>query len=140
MAQAHVHVKVASRDSKSQFRERASMSFAWQKPIFAGLVLTACMLSPQTASARYNCEVKVTPDGFVALRDGLSAAGKLIARMKKGEVVSLLHPPDYEKLIRRGSWIFVRYIPGSQFARVNEANHDKAIPGWVNDKLIDCPE
>lgn len=97
-------------------------------------------LTPQSVLARYNCAVKATKDGFVALRDGPAASNRLIARMKGGELVGLLHPPDYDGIVRKGNWIFVRYVPGAMFAKANEADYDKAIPGWVNNSLIACHE
>jgi hypothetical protein len=57
-----------------------------------------------------------------------------------GELVGLLHPPAYEKIVRRGNWLFVRYVPGSRISDPNAADHDKAIPGWVNDRLLECHE
>ena len=116
------------------------MSNSLQKLNLAGLALAILMFAPQSASARYNCAVKATKDGFVALREGPSTSGKLIARMKKDELVGLLHPPDYENLVRRGNWIFVRYVPGALFVNANKADHDKAIPGWVNNDLLVCHE
>jgi hypothetical protein len=107
---------------------------------FAALALSTMALAPQEASARYNCAVKSTKDGFVALREGPAASSKLIARMKKDEIVGLLHPPDYENLVRKGNWIYVRYVPGSVFDEANKADYDKAIPGWVNGRLLDCHE
>lgn len=105
------------------------------------LALTALLaFAPVEVQARYTCGVKKTADGFVALRDSPSPAGKLITRMKPGELVGLLHPPDHEKLIRKGNWIFVRYVPGSNINKANDADHDKAIPGWVNNDLLICHE
>jgi hypothetical protein len=106
----------------------------------ASMGFLAGTLDAGPAWARYNCGVKGTADGFVALRDGPSASRKLIARMKKGELVGLLHPPDYEKIVRRGGWLFVRYVPGSKFSDPNAADYDKAVPGWVNDRLLECHE
>jgi hypothetical protein len=107
---------------------------------FAALALSTIALAPQEASARYNCAVKSTKDGFVALREGASPSAKLIARMKKGELVGLLHPPDYENLIRKGNWIYVTYHAGVQFEKVHEANLDKGVSGWVNNSLLLCHE
>ena len=116
------------------------MILSLRKLVFASAALAVFAIVPQAAFARYICEIKSTKDGFVALRDKPAATGKLITRMKKGEMVGLLHPPDHEKLIRKGNWIYVRYVPGALFAKSNEANFDKDVPGWVNDSLIDCPE
>lgn len=114
------------------------------RPMIAALAATfaAAMIlfSAGEAQARYNCGVKRTADGFVALRDSPSPAGKLITRMKPGELVGLLHPPKYEDIVRKGRWLFVRYVPGSNINRANDADHDKAIPGWVNDALLNCHE
>ncbi len=106
----------------------------------AVLALSLGMLAPQVASARYTCAVKPTKDGFVALREGATPSAKLIARMKKGELIGLLHPPDYEKLIRKGNWIYVTYHAGVQFGKAHLSNTDNGVSGWVNNSLLDCHE
>jgi len=97
-------------------------------------------LLPGEAFARYNCGVKKTADGFVALRAAPSPQAKLITRMKPGELVGLLHPPNYDNPVHQGNWTFVRYVPGSNIDKPNGANHDKGIPGWVNNALLNCHE
>lgn len=96
--------------------------------------------APQSAWARYTCGVKPTPDGFVALRKGPGIRFKLIARMKKGEIAGLLHPPGYEKIVRKGKWIFVRYNRGTQFQKSVNVDDNKAISGWVHGSLLECHE
>ena len=104
-----------------------------------GVLLTSVFV-PQSAWARYNCGVKATSDGFVALRKGPGARHKQIARMKKGEIAGLLHPPDHEKVIRKGKWTYVRYNPGTQFQKTAKVDDRKAVSGWVHESLLECHE
>ena len=106
----------------------------------AALALGLAAIAPQSASARYICEIKPTRDGFVALRDGPGPAHKMIARMNRGESVGLLHPPDYEGIVRRGNWLKVTWQSGRMFATPNKKAATPEHTGWVNDGLIDCPE
>ncbi|MGE3246993.1 MAG: hypothetical protein AB7F96_16050 [Beijerinckiaceae bacterium] len=117
------------------------MPTLFNQPILAAAVAAAILpFAPQEAFARYNCAIKPTRDGFVALRQAASPGGKLIARMKKGELVGLLHPPDFEKLIRKDNWIYVVYHAGVQFEKAHESKMDKGVSGWVNNSLIACHE
>ncbi len=110
--------------------------------LFGLFVLSLGLLAPQAAQARYACEVKRTADGFVALREGPGAASKMKARMKRGELVGLLHPPDFENLVRKGDWLFVIYYPGVKHVDLPKTDTHKAksINGWVHDRLIDCKD
>jgi len=76
----------------------------------------------------------------VALREGASPGAKMIARMKKGELVGLLHPPDFENLIRKGNWIYVTYHAGIQFEKAHESKIGDGVSGWVNNSLLLCHE
>ncbi len=119
---------------------RKSIGKSFGRKALAAGAIAFLPLVPQEALARYNCAIKPTKDGFVSLRDSPGSSGKLVARMKKGELVGLLHPPDYEKLIRKGNWIYVTYHAGVQFEKAHESNTDKGVSGWVNNSLIACHE
>jgi len=99
------------------------------------LLLTATSV----AEARYNCAVKSTPDGFVALREGPSTRHAMIARMRAQEMALLLHP-DREEIVRSGDWLYVRWHPGThRTAFTMPAGNDAtARSGWVRDRLLDC--
>jgi hypothetical protein len=94
-----------------------------------------------TAEARYACTAKRTPDGFVALREGPSARNKLIARMKRPELIQLLHP-DKDEVVRSGDWLFVRWYAGTRRTadHIPTVDATKGRPGWVHGDLIDCFE
>jgi len=62
----------------------------------------------------------------------------MITRMRPGNAISLLHPPDYEKLVRSGNWLFVAYFPGVSQAPDPAVN--EGVSGWVADRFLDCGE
>jgi hypothetical protein len=99
-----------------------------------------CFALSAPAQSRYACAVKRTADGYVALRQGPSARHPEVGKMKPQEFVGLLHPPDYNDIVRKGDWLFVRWSPGTRRTADSIPNVDEAkqIAGWVRDKLIDC--
>jgi hypothetical protein len=94
------------------------------------------------SEARYHCAAIRTPDGFVALRQGPSAQHPIVGKMKPQESVLLLHPPDYNDIVRKGDWLFVSWIPGTRrtSSHMPKIDESKSRTGWVRDKLIDCFE
>jgi hypothetical protein len=94
--------------------------------------------APQDVSAGYLCDVKPTDDGFVALRAAPSPKGFVITRMRPGNAINLLHPPDYDDLVRSGSWLFVAYFPS--VSDIPDEARDEAVRGWVAERLLDCGE
>jgi hypothetical protein len=98
-------------------------------------VLALCLgtAGSTPSEARYACAVKKTADGFVTLRQGPSARHPEVARMKPQELVGLLHPPDYEKIERKGDWLFARWYPGTRRTATQMPNADEATAraGWV---------
>lgn len=111
--------------------------------VLRALIVALFAIGASTPSeARYACAVKRTLEGHVALRQGPSARHPEVGKMKPQEMVGLLHPPDYENIVRKGDWLFVRWSPGvrrtsDSIPKVDEA---KQIAGWVRDILIDCFE
>jgi hypothetical protein len=95
--------------------------------LLPGLALAAASVLALThalpARATAFCEVKATRDGFVALRDAPSTAGKLIRRLKAGEMVQL----DSTRPNPRG-WKAVIFR--------DEAG-GKPRPSWVSAGLIE---
>jgi hypothetical protein len=108
----------------------------------AALALTATLACATPGQARYACAVERTADGFVALRSGPSAAHGAVARMRPQELVGLLHPPDFEEVVRSGRWLYVRHYPGTRrtAGHIPEIREEDARLGWVHDRLIDCFE
>lgn len=88
------------------------------------LALAAAVAGLATpARATAFCEVLKTRDGFVALRDAPSAGGKLLRRVKTGEMVQI----DGTRETGRG-WTAVIY-------RSEDGKSEKA--GWVSSRLIE---
>ena len=108
-------------------------------PVLSLLALLA--LAPCGAEARYNCAVKSTPDGFVALREGPSTRHAIIARMKPQEMALLLDPVT-EEIRRSGDWLRVQWHPGTRRTAFHmpDGNDATARWGWVRDRLLDCFE
>lgn len=107
------------------------------------LIVALFAIGASTPSeARYHCAVMRTPDGFVALRQGPSAQHPVVAKMKPQESVGLLHPPDYNDIVRKGDWLFVSWTPGTRrtASHMPKIDESKSRSGWVRDKLIDCFE
>lgn len=106
---------------------------------FAILIAAGTSLATtKPASARYLCEALPTDDGFVALRSAPSPKGFVITRMRPGNAIRLLHPPDYDDLVRSGSWLFVAYFPG--VSDIPDEARDEGVRGWVAERLLDCGE
>jgi hypothetical protein len=105
-----------------------------------GACLFVTLATP--SEARYACAVVKTADGFVTLRQGPSVRHPEVAKMKPHELVGLLHPPDFEKVVKSGDWLFVRWSPGTRRTsdHIPDVDESKVRSGWVRDKLIDCFE
>jgi hypothetical protein len=87
-----------------------------------GAVLMSLAALSTPAHATAFCEVLPTRDGFVALRDAPSPAGKLIRRMKPGEDVRI------DSTVRqRGGWMKVFYTG---------PDRSLSVPGWVSRRLV----
>ncbi len=95
--------------------------------ILAGLAAFA----PQQAAATGFCNLKRSPDGFVALRAAPSPTARLIARMRAEDEVLI-------GLGKKGQWVEVTWWRGQD--RHEKGYHAIAGKGWVNARLIeeDC--
>ncbi|WP_284177122.1 SH3 domain-containing protein [Rhabdaerophilum sp. SD176] len=98
---------------------------AFRRALASAILLAAIFLLLPGGAARATafCEVKATRDGFVALRDAPSTGGKLIRRLKAGEMVQL----DSTRRNPRG-WKAVIF---------REDGEGKVQPGWVSAGLIE---
>jgi hypothetical protein len=114
-----------------------------ETPAMLRIVAPTLLLLAATsvAEARYNCAVKRTPDGFVALREGPSTRHAVLARMRPQEMVGLLDPVT-EEIVREGDWLRVRWHPGTRRTAFHmpAGNETTARSGWVRDRLLDCFE
>ncbi len=98
----------------------------------AGLIGGA-LFGGGAARATEFCDIKPTPDGFMALRERPDAKGKLVARMKPGDEV-LINNIVAEK----NGWMRVYWWKGGRF---NGDGSFKGLSkvdaqGWVNSKLL----
>jgi hypothetical protein len=98
----------------------------------AGLV-GAGLLSITPAAATEFCDVRKTPDGFVALRTSPNPKAKLVARMKAGDEVLGDSTVDSVK-----GWIYVTWWKGGRFKTGKPNGYDDPSgKGWVYGKFID---
>ena len=98
----------------------------------AGLIGGA-LFGGGSARATEFCDIKQTPDGFMALRERPSAKGKLVARMKTGDEVMINNI-----VAEKNGWTRVYWWKGGRF---NDAGAFKGLSkvdaqGWVNSKLL----
>jgi Bacterial SH3 domain len=86
------------------------------------VIIAAAAALATPAAATSFCEVLLTRDGFVALRDSPSPKGRLLRQMKPGEDVQI------DSTVRqRGGWMKVFYT-----------GPDRTLmqPGWVSRRLV----
>lgn len=96
------------------------------------MVFVAMIATAGTASATEFCNVKRTPDGFVALRAAPDANAKLVGRMTHKDEV--LGDPTIES---RKGWIFVTWWKGSRFRAGGYEFGKPTAKGWVNSRFIE---
>lgn len=96
--------------------------------ILAGI---GVVTSVAPASATGFCNLRTSPDGFVALRAAPSPQARLIARMKPGDEVLV-------GLRQQGRWVEVTWWRGQD--RHVKGYHHIAGKGWANTRWIqeDC--
>jgi hypothetical protein len=88
------------------------------------------LLVTTPAGASSFCEIKATPDGYVALRVSPDPAARVRARMTPGDEVLLGQE-------RRGKWVHVTYWRGGRFASgKNPAGDPATAIGWMHGDLI----
>ncbi|WP_448950764.1 hypothetical protein [Labrys neptuniae] len=88
-------------------------------------------LFPAAVSAMELCNLRKTPDGFVALRAGPGPRHRLIARMKPEDLVQYGEG-------REGKWVEVTWWRGD--SGLERDGFSKGIHGWAFAPLIaeDC--
>lgn len=114
------------------FCNRAKSSIV--RLVLAGLLLGAAV-TPSDAQTRSSnlgpvCVVEETSDGFVALRDAPSTAGRILARMTvDGYFRQVLRNG---RPVRQGNWIHVVYgAPDKSDAEIEQSGPR----GWMNQRL-----
>jgi hypothetical protein len=103
-------------------------------PALAALVpLSVALILPATdVQATAFCNLKKTPDGFVALRAGPSPKAKLLHRMRPNDEVL---PSSIEE---KGAWVKVTYWRGGRFRISKEpAGDPPTATGWMNKAFLD---
>ena len=97
----------------------------------AGLIAGA-LSGAGSALATEFCDIKPTPDGFVALRERPDARGRLVARMKSGDEVML------DNIVAgKNGWTRVYWWKGGRFQGRTVKGLDRADgQGWVNSRLL----
>lgn len=98
--------------------------------IGTGIILGA-LFSAGSARATEFCDIRKTPDGFMALRAQPNAKGKLIVRMKPGDEVMLNNIVSEKNGCTRVYW-WKGERPADGIAR----SIGKAKQGWVNSRLL----
>jgi hypothetical protein len=96
--------------------------------------LFVAVSAPGTASAMVVCWVKKTSDGFVALRAQPSPEGRLIAKMRGGDVV--WGDPD-SKVKDRNGWTYVNWVKKSTHEATGGVTVKIDGKGWVRASLIE---
>lgn len=93
------------------------------------LIVGVSAAGSQSARASSFCEIKPTPDGFVALRAGPGVSSAVKQRMRPGDEVQL-------GTERSGKWISVTYWKGGRFRTGNPAGDPPTDKGWVHSDFI----
>ena len=103
--------------------------------IRAGAVL-ALTATAALAGIGNSCEVKETPDGFVAVRAQPSAKGALVAKARPGQMVEIVTMRNGQPR-SSGDWVRVRHYPGETIPDKGEPGFKDVREGWMYRRLID---
>jgi hypothetical protein len=92
------------------------------------------LLVATPASATLFCDIKKTPDGFVALRAQPNRTARLVARMKVGDEVLISGAIE-----PRNGWVHVTWWKGGRFKVEHPGGgYDKSDgEGWVYSNLVE---
>lgn len=104
--------------------------------VVCALVGFALASAPSRAGIGGACEVKATPDGFVAVRAAPTPRGALVARARPGEIVEIVSGKGGAP-VASGVWRRVRHFPGEAMPASGAPGFDKVRAGWMNSRLID---
>jgi hypothetical protein len=96
-------------------------------------ILGGALLGAGSARATEFCDIKQTPDGFIALRERPDAKGKLVARMRVGDEVMLNNI-----VAEKNGWTRVYWWKGSRFSDNGIFKGLSKVDGqgWVNSRLL----
>lgn len=95
--------------------------------------LLGLMAAAPSAFATEFCNVKRTPDGFVALRAAPDANAKLVGRLTHRDEV--LGDSTVES---RNGWMYVTWWKGGRFRSGGYEFDKPTAKGWVNSRLIEA--
>lgn len=100
-------------------------------------IAMAALAPPAKAEIFSVCEVLPTPDGFVALRAKPSIKGKLLARMRPGEMAVIdVRNNDY---VKSGKWLRISYHRLAGKAKNGEDDWRFVAKGWAfTDYINEC--
>lgn len=99
----------------------------------AAVLAGGVLFGAGSARATEFCDIKPTPDGFMALREQPGAKGKLVARMKVGDEVMINNiVAEKNGWTRVYWWIGGRFTDNGAFKGLSKANGE----GWVNSRLL----
>ena len=100
----------------------------------SGLCAAFLLIAATPASATLFCDVKKTPDRFVALRARPNHAARLVARMKFGDEVLISGD-----VTPRNGWTYVTWWKGGRFKMSHPGGgYDKPDgEGWVRSNLVE---
>lgn len=101
-----------------------------------GLAVTLAAGSQAQAGIGNACEVKETPDGFVAIRARPSAKAPLVAKATPGHIVEVTVDKAGNPRAA-GIWWHVRHFPGEAMPNPSDAAFGQVKSGWMHSKLID---
>ena len=95
-------------------------------------IIAGALCGAGSARATEFCDIKQTPDGFVALRERPDARGKLLGRMKSDDEVMLDNT-----VAEKNGWTRVYWWKGGRFHGQTVKGPDRADGhGWVNSRLL----
>jgi hypothetical protein len=105
-------------------------------PILAILaILTVAPLCTAKAELFNVCEILPTPDGFVALRDKPHVKGRLLARMRPGDMAVIdVKDGNY---VQVGQGLLIEYHRHDPKIKVAEESYSLVSKGWAYTKFID---
>jgi hypothetical protein len=103
--------------------------------ILSFTVVTVVLSTPAKTETFNVCQVQLTPDGFVALRSKPSVKGKLLARMRTGEMAVIDVKND--EYVQIGKWLLVSYHRLDGKDSKGQENWRFVAKGWAFTDFID---
>jgi hypothetical protein len=98
----------------------------------AAALMAGALFGAGSARATEFCDIKQTPDGFIALRERPDARAKLVARMRAGDEVMLNNI-----VAQKNGWTRVYWWKRGRFQGQTVKGIESAdAQGWVNSRLL----